>query len=90
MDADHIDPEDKDEYERNQNKTFAEHIAHLNNALARIANPNAFYVATSKVDPEVYARMVFAQCILDGYTLEAASAKTAYDTRERYAFNRNT
>ena len=62
----------------------AENVAHLRAAITRIATPEAFYVATSKVDPEAFARMTYAQCILDGYTLEAATKKTEYETRQRY------
>lgn len=64
--------------------TDAEQVAHLRAAMERIATPEAFYVATSHVDPEAFARMTFAQCILDGYTLKAAAEKTEYETRQRY------
>lgn len=58
-------------------------IDHLKAALERIAKPEAFYVATS-IDPEAYARMIYADCILNDMTLEAARAKAEYETRQRY------
>lgn len=70
--------------------TDAEQIQHLKDALTRIATPNAFYVATSSVDPEAFARMYYAECILNGYALGAANDKTEFATRERYPFNRNS
>lgn len=62
----------------------ADMIKHLRSALERISEPQAFYLPTAKVDPEAYARMIYAECILNGYTLKAASDKTEYMTRERY------
>lgn len=62
----------------------AEKVEHLRAALRRIATPEAFYVATASIDPEAYARMVFADYILDGMTLKAASDKAEYETRRRY------
>lgn len=67
--------------------TDAEIVAHLRAALLRIATPQAFYVATSNVDPESFARMIFAQAILDGLTLEEAERKTEFETRKRYSLN---
>lgn len=61
-----------------------ETITHLRNALERIATPKAFYVATSDINPEAYARMIYAQAILDGLTLERAEQKTEYETHQRY------
>lgn len=62
----------------------ADKVAHLRKALERIATPEAFYVATSKVDPEAFARMVYAQAILEDHTLQSAAKKAEYETRERY------
>lgn len=88
MDADHIDPEDKDEYERNQHKTFAEHIAHLNSALTRIASFEAFYDQKAICYPEAHARMFYAQCILDGFSLEEAAEKAKAETLKGYPRNK--
>ena len=67
--------------------TDAETIDHLRAALLRVATPNAFYVATSRVDPEAFARMTFAQAILDGLTIEKSEQKTEFETRQRYPLN---
>lgn len=61
----------------------AETIVHLRAALKRIAEPKAFYVATSNIDPEAYARMIYAEAILDGLTLERAEQKAEFETRQR-------
>jgi hypothetical protein len=68
--------------------TDGDKIAHLTAALVRVATPEAFYVATSNVDPEAFARMVFAQAILEDHTLESATAKAEFETRQRYPLNR--
>jgi hypothetical protein len=57
---------------------------HLKEALERIAKPEAFYVATSHVDPEAYARMMYAQLILEGFSLEDAEAEAEKLVRKRY------
>lgn len=59
--------------------------AHLVKALERIAEPKAFFVATSNVDPEAYARMVFANQILKGASVDAAEAATEMLTKKRYS-----
>ena len=64
--------------------TDKQRIEHLTSAIKRIATPEAFYVASSSVDPEAFARMTFAKCILDGMTLDAAEEKASYETRQRY------
>lgn len=65
--------------------TEAETIDHLREALRRIAEPKAFYVATGHIDPEAYARMIYAQNILDGYTLQRAEQKAEREVRRRKA-----
>ena len=57
---------------------------HMKAAIVRIATPEAFHVATSRVDPEAFARMTYAQCVIDGHTLKSATEKTEYETRQRY------
>lgn len=64
--------------------TDAEKVEHFRTALLRIATPSAFYVATAHVAPEAFARMTYAQAILDYMTLEAAEKKTEFETRQRY------
>ena len=66
-----------------------ERIEFLLAALKRIAEPEAFYVATSDVDPEVFARMAYARNILDDFTLERAEEKAKFDTRARYPLRRH-
>ena len=65
-------------------------IEHMRRALKRIAEPQAFYVATSDVDPEAFARMTFAQAILDDQTVESAIQKAELETRQRYPLRRST
>ncbi|MGC1497272.1 MAG: hypothetical protein WA790_15795 [Sulfitobacter sp.] len=69
----------------NTSNEAADRIDALEAALLRIATPQAFFVATSSVDPEAYARMIYAESILGDYTLKAASDKAEYETRRRYA-----
>lgn len=57
---------------------------HLVQALERIAEPKAFFVGTSKVDPEAFARMVFAEQILKGESVQDAEAVAELLTRNRY------
>ena len=56
----------------------------LRTALDRIQTPEAFFVATSKVDPETFARMVYAEAVLAGDDLGAAAQKTENAVRARY------
>lgn len=58
--------------------------ARMREALKRVSAPEAFYVATSNVDPEAYARMVYAQAVLDGLILERAQQKAEFEVRQRY------
>lgn len=67
--------------------TDQERIEHYEEALRRISMPIAFHLPTSKVDPESYARMIYAEAVLDGLTLERASQKAEYETRRRYAIS---
>lgn len=53
-------------------------------ALKRIATPLAFYIPRA-VDPEAFARMVYAEAILNGETAEDAEKEAESKTRERYA-----
>ncbi len=55
----------------------------LRTALARLAEPQAFYVATAFVDPETYARMWYAQHVLKGDPLAAANEKAEAAAREQ-------
>ena len=61
----------------------AAEIDRLTKALTRIATPSAFWVATSDVDPEALARMVYAQCILDGGTAEDAEGMATVKAQDR-------
>ncbi|WP_306150691.1 hypothetical protein [Roseovarius sp. MMSF_3281] len=70
--------------------TDAEKVKHLRAALLRIATPEAFYVATAHVDPETFARMVYAEAILDGLVLERAEQKAKFETRRRYPLPRDS
>ncbi len=65
-------------------KAQQDNIDRLEAALRRIATPSAFFVATSSVDPEAYARMVFAENILCGSSVEDAEAYAEDSTRQRY------
>ncbi len=58
-------------------------IERLREALKRIATPAAFWVATSDVNPECLARMVYAQCIHDGGTAEDAESLATVRAQER-------
>lgn len=62
----------------------ADEIERLQAALARIARPEALFVATSKVDPEAYARMLFAQQVLDGGGVAEITQAVEAATRARY------
>lgn len=64
--------------------TDAERIAHLKDALRRIAKPEAFYVATASIDAEAFARMIYAEAILEDLSLERAEQKAEHETRQRY------
>lgn len=61
----------------------AETIERLRDALTRIATPSAFWVATSDVNPECLARMVYAECVLDGGTAEDAESLATVKAQER-------
>lgn len=64
-------------------------IERLRAALIRIATPEAFYVATSSVDPETYARMIYAEAAAEpGVDLENASLETIRRVWERYPLQR--
>lgn len=56
----------------------------LREALKRITTPLAFYMATSDVDPEVFARMVYAYKVRGGMSLKQAEKETEAETQERY------
>ena len=70
--------------------TDAEKVEHLRAALERIATPNAFYVATSNVDPEAFARMTYADQVLKGVSLVDDESVTGALTRKRYARSTDT
>jgi hypothetical protein len=50
----------------------AGYIVEPERVIQRLASPEAFFVATSKVNPEVDGRMWFAQGILDGMSYQDA------------------
>ncbi|KEP68793.1 hypothetical protein DL1_08580 [Thioclava dalianensis] len=56
----------------------------LERAIERIATPEAFYVATSKVDPETFARMTFATEIGAGHSIEQATNTAERETKRRF------
>lgn len=62
----------------------AAEIERLKAGLTRIATPCAFYVATSDVDPEAFARMIYAEKVAGGVDLSEADAQTEAETRKRY------
>lgn len=66
-------------------KAAKEEIERLRGALERIQIPMAFYVATSRVDPEAYARMVYAAAVLEGQSLPDADNFAETKTIARYA-----
>lgn len=57
--------------------------AKLRAALGRVARPEAFYVATSNIDPEALARMIYSQAILGGLALSAAEETAEREARKR-------
>lgn len=59
----------------------------LEAGLKRIATPEAFYVATSHVDPETYARMIYADKVLAGINPKEADTETEAETHKRYPLN---
>lgn len=61
-----------------------ERVERLEKALERIETPNAFWVATAHVDPEAYARMVFAELVRRGKSVEDAEEIAEKKTRTRY------
>lgn len=63
---------------------MSEEVEKLKAALKRIAEPEAFYVATSHIDPEAYARMMFAEYILAGFEVESAVRMAEQSARDRY------
>lgn len=65
-------------------------IERLRGGLDRIATPVAFYVATSHVDPEVFARMIYAERVLKGEGLDVADKATEAETRECYPLKGET
>lgn len=58
--------------------------ARLRAGLLRIATPEAFYVATRDINPEAFARMIYAEKVLAGTDLELADKETEAETRDRY------
>ncbi len=56
----------------------------LRAGLQRIATPSAFYVGTCHVDPEAFARMIYAEKVLAGMDLELADKETEAETKDRY------
>lgn len=56
----------------------------LRAGLQRIATPSAFYVGTCHVDPEAFARMIYAEKVLAGLDLELADKETEAETKGRY------
>lgn len=59
-------------------------VARLEAALKRIETPEAFWVATAHVDPETYARMIFAEQVGRGKYIEDAETIAEKKTRARY------
>ncbi len=59
-------------------------IERLKTGLARIALPCAFYVATSVVNPEAFARMIYAEKVWSGIEPSEADDQTEIETRNRY------
>ena len=62
----------------------AAEIDRLKTGLARIALPCAFYVATSVVNPEAFARMIYAEKVWSGIEPSEADDQTEIETRNRY------
>lgn len=55
---------------------------HWKAALQELAEGDAFFVATSEIHPEVFARIIFARSVLDGLTIERARQKSKYCAQE--------
>ena len=63
----------------------ADEIERLRAALDRIAEPEAFYVATARVDPEAFARMIYAGgAVLPSVDLVKLEKSVEATTRDRY------
>lgn len=62
----------------------AAEIERLRAALGRIAEPEAFFVATSDIDPEALGRMLYAQKILSGSSFLSAEKTTEEELRARF------
>lgn len=60
-------------------------VAKMKKALVRIGEPKAFFRPTSRVDPEAYARMIFADMIVAGRDFDSAEAEAERKTQDRYA-----
>lgn len=59
-------------------------IERLREALTRIETPMAFHVPTAHVDPEAYARMIFAEQVGRGKSVKDAETIAEKKTRARY------